>query len=328
MQALTKKLDSTNQRLLAQLADGRFHSGEELGELLEMSRASISKRVGELRRLGLDVFSVKGKGYKLAQPISLLDEQMLRLSLGDELWVWPEVTSTNDVVKSLEAPANGAVVLAECQTAGRGRRGNHWVSPFAAHLYLSMFWRMDNRHGALQGLSLVAGVAVANAINKVWGRAINLKWPNDLYHHGRKLGGILVELVGQANGPVDVVIGVGLNVAMPMGVASTVGQPWVDLQQIYGQSLDRNRLATLVISELRQAMATFVESGLTPFVDDWNALDDFRARPVILKNESTERVGVCRGIEADGALLLDTGSDIERIYGGELSLRSHENTAD
>nr|WP_035482865.1 bifunctional biotin--[acetyl-CoA-carboxylase] ligase/biotin operon repressor BirA [Gallaecimonas xiamenensis] len=319
-----KKLDPANQLLLSKLADGRFHSGEELGEILSLSRASISKRMAELRRLGLDIFSVKGKGYRLAHPLSLLDEERLKASLGEHLALWSEVGSTNDVLKAEKAPPNGAVVLAECQTAGRGRRGQNWVSPFGAHLYFSLFWQMDSRHAALQGLSLVAGVAVANAINATLGDAVRLKWPNDIYHNGRKLGGILVELVGQANGPVNIIIGVGLNVAMPLDAARQVDQPWTDLQQIYNRLVDRTELANQVISRLRDALATFSEKGLAAFVDDWNRLDCFWGQAVVLKNEQSQQVGICRGIESDGALLLEAGGQVSRIYGGELSMRSHD----
>ncbi|WKE65957.1 bifunctional biotin--[acetyl-CoA-carboxylase] ligase/biotin operon repressor BirA [Gallaecimonas kandeliae] len=319
-----KKLDPANQLLLSQLADGRFHSGEELGEMLSLSRASISKRMAELRRLGLDIFSVKGKGYRLASPLSLLDEAKLKESLGEPLWLWSEVGSTNDVLKAEGAVQNGAVVLAECQTAGRGRRGHNWVSPFGAHLYFSLFWQLDSGHAALQGLSLVAGVAVANAINDSLGDGVRLKWPNDLYHNGRKLGGILVELVGQANGPVNIIIGVGLNVAMPMEAARQVDQPWTDLQQIYNQPIDRTQLAVDVISRLRQSLTLFSEKGLAAFVDDWNRLDCFWGQAVVLKNEQSQQVGICRGIESDGALLLEAGGKVSRIYGGELSMRSYD----
>lgn len=320
-----KKLDPANQLLLAQLADGRFHSGEELGEMLSLSRASISKRMAELRRLGLDVFSVKGKGYRLPYPISLLDESRLKASIGENLQVWSEVGSTNDLLKDAASLTSGDVVLAECQTAGRGRRGQTWVSPFGAHLYFSLFWQLDSRHAALQGLSLVTGVAVAKAINDWLGDAVRLKWPNDLYHNGRKLGGILVEMVGQANGPVNIIIGVGLNVAMPPESASRVDQPWVDLQQIYGQQVDRTELANKVISALREALALFADRGLAAFVDDWNRLDCFWGQAVVLKNEKSQQVGICRGIEGDGALLLEAGGQVTRIYGGELSMRSHDN---
>ncbi|WP_192954771.1 bifunctional biotin--[acetyl-CoA-carboxylase] ligase/biotin operon repressor BirA [Gallaecimonas mangrovi] len=320
-----KRFDAANQLLLDTLADGHFHSGEELGEQLSLSRASVSKRMAELRRLGLDIFSVKGRGYRLPYSISLLNEKGLKAGLGEKLQLWSEVGSTNDIVKAIREPANGEVVLAECQTAGRGRRGQLWVSPFGAHLYFSMFWQLDSRNAALQGLSLVTGVAVANAINDLLGDGIRLKWPNDLYHNGRKLGGILVEMVGQANGPVNIIIGVGLNVAMPPESAGRVGQPWTDMQQIYNRQIDRTELAVQVISRLREALGLFSEQGLAPFVDDWNRLDCFWGQAVVLKNEKSQQVGICRGIESDGALLLESAGQINRIYGGELSMRSHDN---
>ncbi|WP_341502800.1 bifunctional biotin--[acetyl-CoA-carboxylase] ligase/biotin operon repressor BirA [Gallaecimonas sp. GXIMD4217] len=322
-----KTLDPANRLLLRQLADGRFHSGEELGELLKLSRASISKRMAELRRLGLDIFSVKGKGYRLSKPLSLLDEEVLTASLGQEgnVSVFAEVSSTNDVIKELGA-RDGDLVIAEAQTAGRGRRGNTWHSPFGAHLYFSLQCRLDSNNAAVQGLSLVAGVVIARVLNEHCGDQIRLKWPNDLYAGGRKLGGILVELAGQANGPVNAIIGVGINVNMPDEIGSQVDQPWTDLSRLTGANVDRTALMVACGKALREAMATFAREGLEAFVADWNRLDQFRGQAVVLKSENSEQRGICCGIADDGALILENGEGLHRIYGGELSMRSYDST--
>ncbi len=320
-----KTLDPANRLLLQRLADGRFHSGEELGELLALSRASISKRIAELRRLGLDVFSVKGKGYRLSRPISFLDEQALEQSLGPagQISLYAEVGSTNDVLRKIGA-RHGDLVIAEAQTAGRGRRGKQWESPFGAHLYFSLQCRLDSNNAAVQGLSLVAGVVIARVLNERCANQVRLKWPNDLYAGGKKLGGILVELSGQANGPVDAIIGVGINVNMPDDVGHLVDQPWTDLTRLTGQDIDRTELMIACAQALREAMNTFAQQGLAPSVAQWNQLDQFRGQAVVLRSDNNEKIGICCGIADDGALVLENGEGLHRIYGGELSMRGYD----
>ena len=203
------------------LADGHFHSGEELGQRFGVSRTAISNQVKNLIDLGLDVFSVHGKGYKLAEAFTLLNEEKIRqsLSLDHDIEVFPIIDSTNSYlmerIRSSKNASNGHTVLAECQTAGRGRRGRTWVSPFGSHIYLSQYRIIEDGLAAAAGLSLAIGIAVKNACDKVSGGELELKWPNDILYKKKKVAGILIEAEGQSDGLCHIVIGIGINVDMP-----------------------------------------------------------------------------------------------------------------
>lgn len=189
--------------LISLLADGEFHSGEQLGEKLGMSRAAINKHVQTLRDWGVDVFTVPGKGYSLPEPIQLLDSSLIHSQLdGGNITVLPVIDSTNqylmDRISQLES---GDACVAEYQQAGRGRRGRKWFSPFGANLYLSMFWRLEQGPAAAIGLSLVIGIVMAEVLRDLGADKVRVKWPNDLYLLDRKLAGILVELTGKTGMP-------------------------------------------------------------------------------------------------------------------------------
>ena len=207
---------STKLALLKCLSDGEFHSGEDLGEMIGVSRAAISKHIKGIQEWGLDIYRVQGKGYKLANQLDMLDQEKLSAPSPDaSLELIPIIGSTNQhLLERTNTLESGSVCIAEYQAAGRGRRGREWVSPFGANLYLSMYWRLDAGMAAAMGLSLVVGVAVVEALEEMGVEGIKLKWPNDLYHNDKKLAGILVELSGQSGGAAHIVIGLGLNLSM------------------------------------------------------------------------------------------------------------------
>lgn len=210
-------LTPIRQTLITLLSDGQFHSGEQLGEQLGISRAAVSKHMAALKELGLDLFSLTGKGYRLAVPMALYDEAQLQaLAPMAPVHCFPVIDSTNQyLLEQVNQLSSGESCLAECQTAGRGRRGKPWVSPFGCQLILSMYWRLEQGMAAAMGLSLAVGVAVVQALESLGYPGVELKWPNDLYYQGRKLAGILVEMSGSAGASCHLVIGVGLNLAMP-----------------------------------------------------------------------------------------------------------------
>ncbi|WP_434357452.1 bifunctional biotin--[acetyl-CoA-carboxylase] ligase/biotin operon repressor BirA [Parasalinivibrio latis] len=309
--------------LIRMLADGQFHSGEQLGVELGMSRAAISKHIKVLQSWGLDVFRVQGKGYKLAQPIDLLDEATLSsLSNAPELHLQPIIDSTNQyLIDRIGQLPSGAVCLAEYQQAGRGRRGRTWLSPFGANLYLSMYWRLDAGMAAAMGMSLVVGVAVAEALNALGADGIRVKWPNDLYYQDRKLAGILVEMTGQAGDAAHLVIGMGINLNMQQVDETVVNQPWASLSQACYDMPERNQLAATLINHLKAALEKYEVTGMSGFTDSWNELDNFAGRPVRLLMGEREVVGIARGINEQGALLLETEQGLTPFLGGEISLR-------
>ncbi|QGH61647.1 bifunctional biotin--[acetyl-CoA-carboxylase] ligase/biotin operon repressor BirA [Serratia proteamaculans] len=312
-------------KLISILADGDFHSGEHLGELLGMSRAAINKHIQTIREWGLDVFTVPGKGYSLPSPIQLLDvERILNQLVDKRVTVLPVVDSTNQyLLDRIAELQSGDACIAEYQQAGRGRRGRQWISPFGANLYLSMFWRLDQGPAAAMGLSLVIGIVMAEVLKDLGAQDVRVKWPNDLYLNDRKLAGILVELTGKTGDAAQLVIGAGINLAMRDTNANTINQGWINLQEA-GINIDRNELAATLLNELRQSLRQFEIDGLAPFIARWRALDNFIDRPVKLLIGEQQIFGIARGIDQQGALLLDQDGVIKPFIGGEISLRSAE----
>ncbi len=262
-------------KLIALLANGEFHSGEQLGETLGMSRAAINKHIQTLRDWGVDVFTVPGKGYSLPEPIQLLNaEEILSQLDGGSVAVLPVIDSTNQyLLDRIGELKSGDACVAEYQQAGRGRRGRKWFSPFGANLYLSMFWRLEQGPAAAIGLSLVIGIVMAEVLRKLGADKVRVKWPNDLYLQDCKLAGILVELTGKTGDAAQIVIGAGINMAMRRVEESVVNQGWITLQEA-GINLDRNTLAAMLIRELRAALELFEQEGSAPYLSRWEKLDN------------------------------------------------------
>ncbi|MGC9402661.1 bifunctional biotin--[acetyl-CoA-carboxylase] ligase/biotin operon repressor BirA [Vibrio genomosp. F10] len=323
--------------ILQTLSQGGFHSGQELGEQLGISRAAISKHIKGIQAWGVDVFSVQGKGYQLSKPMQLLDEALLKSQVTTPLELVPIIDSTNqyllDRVDQLES---GSVCIAEYQAKGRGRRGREWVSPFGSNLYLSIYWRLDAGMAAAMGLSLVVGVAIVEALEKIGIDGVKLKWPNDLYFEDKKLAGILVEMSGQAGAAANLVIGMGINLNMAndsqninQNVTQKITQPWVSLSEVcdaqpHPQTFDRNDLAVTLVNTLQSTLNDYELYGMTGFVERWNRLDNYLGRKVKLVMGSREIEGISKGIDAQGAVLLETDQGVERFIGGEISLRNNE----
>ncbi|GJL38694.1 bifunctional ligase/repressor BirA [Enterobacter hormaechei] len=311
--------------LVSILADGEFHSGEQLGERLGMSRAAINKHIQTLRDWGVDVFTVPGKGYSLPEPIQLLNEEQIvaQVQTG-KVAVLPVIDSTNQyLLDRISELRSGDACVAEYQQAGRGRRGRKWFSPFGANLYLSMYWRLEQGPAAAIGLSLVIGIIMAEVLQELGAENVRVKWPNDLYLGDRKLAGILVELTGKTGDAAQIVIGAGINLSMRRAESDVINQGWVNLQEA-GVVIDRNMLAVRLINALRSALQSFEQEGLSPWLSRWKKLDNFIDRPVKLIIGEREIFGISRGIDAQGALLLEQDGVIKPWMGGEISLRSAE----
>lgn len=318
------------RQLLAVLADGDFHSGQVLAEQFGVSRTAIANYIKELELVGLDIFKVKGKGYGLARPLLLLDAQKIKqlqsFSVAPVL-VQHITDSTNlqlmQMLQSAVLPQKGTVVVAEAQTAGRGRRGRPWYSPYGSNLYFSYYWRLEQGVQAAMGLSLVAGCALCSLLRNEYQIAAQLKWPNDVYIEGRKIAGILVELAGQADASCDVVIGIGLNVALPTKALQHIDQPYADLTQAVLRPIDRNKLIVQLQKALTSALTTFESEGFKPFQQIFNQYDFFASRLVNISG-SASATGVCLGVDERGAIVLQLDGKAQAFYGGELSLRAGE----
>jgi len=319
--------------LLRALDAARSASAGELSERLGIPRAAIAAQVGAARRLGIGILGVPGQGYRLAQPLDLLDAGSLQRVLApaakrrlSTLEVALEIDSTNsELLRRVSAGApSGAVLLAEYQGAGRGRRGRAWQSPFAANLYASILWRFAGGPAALEGLSLAAGVAVQRALQRLGAGDTALKWPNDVVAGPRKLAGILVEAGGDGRGACHAVVGVGLNVRMPASHAAALDQPWTDLAALMGPALPaRTRVAAALVEELLLALDQFEREGLAPFLAPWAAHDALVGRDIVVAEGATRYLATALGIDAHGRLRVREAGGRERALGSaEVSVRA------
>lgn len=237
--------------------------------------------------------------------------------------VLQSIDSTNsEAARQANASSDGAVWLAEQQTAGRGRRGRHWVSPQAANIYLSMLWHLPTSVSSPAGLSLAVGVAISDALHAIGFTAAKLKWPNDVLVSGKKLGGILLEMHTLGSGTQAVIIGVGLNVFMPAESAADIDQSWTDLGTEHSPDLSRNTLAAQLIAAIRANLREFELHGFTAFKARWQTLDALADKELVLSVGSETIVGRAAGIADDGALLLDAGKGVQSFYAGEVSVRA------
>jgi BirA family biotin operon repressor/biotin-[acetyl-CoA-carboxylase] ligase len=316
-------------KIVQMLADGEFHSGEVIGDALGISRAAVSGHVKSLSNIGLDIYSVTGKGYQLAGGLNLLNLDKIQQSyhLDHELELFPIIPSTNEylmgLIKSKIDLQDGHTILAECQTQGRGRRGRTWQSPYGSHVYLSQYRTMDSGLSAASGLSLAIGLAVLNTINVFSNSMCALKWPNDVLVDGKKIAGILVEAEGQTDGICHLVVGVGININMPTASADYIEQPWTDLNTISKHAIDRNKFIVELLEQLQNIYQEYKLNRLDNLAEQWNANNAFANQTVELTSSSKTQVGKCLGIDTSGALLLENigSKTISKIFGGEVSLR-------
>lgn len=319
--------------LLSLLANGDFHSGQALADVLGVSRTAVWKQLNAMAaEFNLEVDSVRGKGYRIPGGLDLLDSGEVIAGLTNRarglmggLEVLDTIDSTNAELarRGEQGAGSGLVCTAEQQTAGRGRRGRQWVSPYAGNLYLSVLWEFREGAAALEGLSLAVGVAVARALQGVGVPGVQLKWPNDVLHDNAKLGGILIEMQGDVAGPCRVVIGIGLNVVMPAAAASAIDQAWTDVATITGgRQPRRSELLAAQLNELLPLLADFEQQGFAHWREQWRSLDAFADAEVILDAGATPLAGIARGVDERGALLLETGTGVRAVHGGEISLRA------
>lgn len=324
-------LSDTQIHLLRHLADGHFRSGADLAQRLGLTRAAVWKHIHALEGVGLHVHSVAGKGYRLAAPLDLLDRNTLQERIAPECWAQLTELQVHTLLDSTNAHllrqgSAGIACLAEAQNAGRGRSGRHWVSPFAASIYLSLSWHFAEGPAVLGGLSLAVGVAAARALSRCGIGEIGLKWPNDLLWRQRKLGGVLIEVVGESHGPCRVVVGVGINGAVPAQAGTAIDQSWVDLAEVTGgRPPSRNQLAAGLIEELVTLLRHYPEYGLQAHLPEWRRLNCVLDRPVTLHLAERSLPGVARDITEDGLLVLDLEDGTRKAFaGGEVRLRFRE----
>ncbi len=319
--------------LLRLLADGEVHSGESLAAQLHQTRAAVWKGVERLRAIGIEVEALPRRGYRLASPVELLDVGRIRAELADErkphlhdLELLFEIGSTNTrLLGSAPPPAGSAdVCMAELQHAGRGRLGRRWIGTFGGGIAMSLGWTCSDVVRTLPALSLGVGVAVSRALSRAGAAGIKLKWPNDIWFEDRKLGGVLIELRAEAGGPAHVVIGVGVNVGLSAKARRELETGGVGVASVADACrgpVSRNRLAGAILDELLSMLLQYERFGFAAFRDAWAALDGLNGRAARVLVGDHEVSGIARGVDADGALLLETKERTQRFVSGEASLR-------
>jgi BirA family biotin operon repressor/biotin-[acetyl-CoA-carboxylase] ligase len=324
-------ISDNQKKIITILADGEFHSGTELAEIIGISRSAICKQLKQLTELGLEFDAISGKGYRLETALQLLSDTAIEKhltpavqSLITELEIHHCINSTNSylVEKSQQTKKTGIVCFAEYQTAGRGRRGREWVSPFGSNIYLSVLCQFQQGPGAISGLSLAVGVAVIRALKDCGIEGVGLKWPNDIFWQEKKLAGILIEVSGETSGPCSAVIGLGLNFYIPKDKAKSITQDWVDLTQIL---IDhpiniRNKLAATLLNHLMPIITHFEQQTLESYLEEWREYDCMKGKGVQIFIGKQTFSGTVKGIDDSGLLLLaDEQSKVKAFASGEVS---------
>ncbi|MGZ8984587.1 MAG: biotin--[acetyl-CoA-carboxylase] ligase [Methylotenera sp.] len=315
--------------ILRLLTDGKFHSGEAIALQLNTSRATVWNALQDAESLGIEVFSVRGRGYKLPQPVTLLDEQAILGAIGEQrawfkLEVHDHLESTNTYLmrKISLGQAHATCAAANLQTKGRGRRGRNWQAGLGASLTFSLLWRFQCGASALSGLSLAVGVALMRALHDLGIAQAQLKWPNDVLIGREKLAGILIELQGDMEGPSTAVIGVGINLNLPASIKQQIDQPAIDLASITSQAINPNELLGILLKHLADVLSSFEQQGFASVRDEWIKHHAYHQQPVkMLHPDGRETIGTAIDVAEDGILLVKTALGEQRFSSGEISLR-------
>ena len=327
------QIDSRGWQVLRLLADGEFHSGEVLAQRLGVSRATVFNALENVSRRGVSLQRIRGRGYRLAQPWQLLDENEIARLLADsaqrfKIEVLQQAASSNALLlqhSALDAAngraPSGSVLAVELQTAGRGRIGRTWHSGLGNALTFSLLWRFDCGLNALSGLSLAVGVAILRALHQFGAGSLRLKWPNDILAPQGKLGGVLIEAQGDMLGPCAVVIGVGLNCTLPTSIEQLIDQPAGALNQVCAAMPTRNQLLAAVLQEMAKVLDEFTKNGFAALRTEWEQYHAQQNLPICLHMPDGSRVsGIARGVSESGELCLETGHELRRFNSGEVEI--------
>jgi BirA family transcriptional regulator, biotin operon repressor / biotin---[acetyl-CoA-carboxylase] ligase len=322
-------MTKTLKLLLKLLCDGNYHSGTDIGEKLKLTRSGIWKLIQKLRKLNIEINAIPNRGYIIKRPIELLSTKAIKKHISnknkkclEKIKIFDEIPSTNTYLMEQASKNKYFICLAESQTAGKGRLGRCWHSPFAQNIYLSTLWQFNKNIHELNGLSLVVALAIHDALqNYGIKQNIYLKWPNDVFWNNSKLAGILIEISGETHSSYNVVIGVGINVNMSSKADKKIGQPWIDIAQITNEIPQRNKLTGIVLEQLMNNVEAFQKHGFKPFVSRWLAQDITLNKKVTVTNPQGKIKGIGQGISEQGYFLLkDTNGKIQSFAVGEVSL--------
>ena len=312
------------------LTHSHAQSAASLAARLGTPPESLGEGIAALRTLGVEILET-AEGLRLAAPLDLLDAPRLA-ELGREphavrIELLDECVSTNAQLAARADAPGGTALVCEHQSAGRGRRGHVWTSGLGASLTFSLLWRFALPPAALSGLPLAVAVIAAEALEHQGCAGIALKWPNDLLHQGRKLGGILIETARPA-GPQETacIIGIGINVRLPADLAERIDRPVTDLAAVASEQdrslADRTTLLCGLLRALAARLPRYEAQGLPAFREAWLRRHAHQGRHVLLVQDGRVLLeGEAQGIAEDGALLVRTAGGTQRVVSGEVSLR-------
>jgi BirA family biotin operon repressor/biotin-[acetyl-CoA-carboxylase] ligase len=319
--------------VLSILSDGKFHSGEIMAKNFNVSRVAIWHAISGAEKLGVEIFSVRGKGYRLTQSLDLIEEKRVKQAIGEmanlfNITILDVIDSTNDYLK--KEAANGhphaSCVVANIQTHGKGRRGRQWQSALGENLTFSFLWRFTKGAAALSGLSLVVGIALIRSLKKLNVHQALLKWPNDILIQDdgiyKKLAGILIELQGDMDGQSAAIIGIGINLNLSKKQVKKIDQPVVSINECIDESIDPNIFLAIIIKDLAEVLATFEDSGFASLKDEWLSYDAFQDKAInITSGDGNIIQGRSQGVNDAGSLEVITTNGVKVYASGEISIR-------
>lgn len=313
------------------LSDGNFHSGEKIAAEIGCSRVTVWKSISELKTLGINIFSVKKKGYRLPKKISFLNAENIQRELGElnqfvNLELINVTDSTNKYLNSSATiKPHASVVIANIQTKGKGRRGRSWQTSVGESLAMSLLWKFDKGASGLSGLSLVIGVAIQRLMKKIGINNSFLKWPNDLLiledDAYFKLAGVLIELQGDLESRCSAVIGVGINYDLSNDIIKNIDQPVTNIKKYLNSDIDLNQLSAMLIREIIGSLSEFESNGFSSIREEWLLYNAFKDKTISFIKSSGEIItGQIVDIETDGALkILQNNGMHEKLISGEVS---------
>lgn len=322
-----KAQKSTLTNLVAILNDGKFHDGISIGRSLNITRSAVWKAIKKLEDYGIQIESIKGKGYAMHEPLILLDKQIIKKKLTHkniEIEIFESIDSTNTYLKSFLAETKNKktrVCFTEQQTKGKGRLGREWYSPFGQNIYFSCLYSSYKDLSELAGLSLVVSLAVAKTLNSfTLPKPLLVKWPNDVIYDNKKISGNLNEVQAEANGMCAVIVGIGINVNMEQDAEQSIAQPWTSLRNIIGKYVDRNELGVLLINNLFNYLENFEQHGLSYFINEWNKADKLFNQQITLKHDNNKIGGIAKGINQHGHLLIEVDGVVKSFSSGDTTI--------
>lgn len=318
---MTHELSTTTLALLNILNDGQRHAGTEIAKALGVSRMAIWKVIQRLKNYDIGIKS-EHLGYRLESPLFLLEKSKIQKYIHKDVTIdiFESLSSTNDYLKNLTSTTSPHICLAEHQINGRGRLGRSWGSPFGRNIYCSMSYVFQKDISEMAGLSLAVGILTVKTLETLDQRLKpSLKWPNDIYLEEKKVGGILIDLIAEANGTCKAVLGIGLNVNMKDIPLKNV-EKWTCLEEVMDQKLDRNKVVGKMINSLYKGMETFANRGFASFLPDWKRLDFLDNKKVTLTSGQEVYSGIAKGISPQGHLILELSQGLKQFSYGDTSL--------